>query len=215
MQTINVGVDLDGVVTNFTETFMLIANKLFNTPIHVDTERVLKWHFEDWYPITKEQVKEVWKEFETTPRVWETLRPLDVEGMNYMLDTFRWLNHYSKYKIHLFFITHRHQAGLVGIEKQSELWLERHFNMTGIPYRVLQAKNKGEAAKVLQIDFFVDDLPSNCESVHESSLNTIVYIRERAWNRDAWVDSNISLPYVKTLTEFTNLIVEQFHRVVR
>lgn len=164
-----IGIDVDGVVCDFTSAWRKLVLNLLGK----NTEGIVQttWGF-DSLGLNLEQEKYLWKHIDTTPDWWKyNLSRLPFTALLEVVDR----DH------ELFFITNRKPAAGDSIEKQTKFWLLSHTAVY-CP-TVLVTKDKGELCKALGIRYFIDDKPSNCEDVYSNSFNTKVYIADAPYNQ--------------------------------
>jgi len=164
-----IGLDVDGVIAGFTDAWRKLGRELLGK----DTEGIVQstWGF-DSLGFTQEEEKEMWKYIDTTPEWWEH-EPIRLPHTS--------LLEFADKQHELFFITNRKLAAGNSIEKQTKLWLQDRCDL--FCPTVLVTKNKGELAKVLNLQYFIDDKPANCEDVYSNSHKTSVYIHDATYNQ--------------------------------
>lgn len=143
-----VGMDLDDVLADFIKEFMQLAHKRFGVDPNL---RPTSWEWDD-VNMTADMVKDVWKDIIATENFWEKLDV--VEGVEPRL--IKQLDNNVK----LYFPTARALVKGDDVGKQSARWI-RHYFGVDIP-TVIVSSEKGEMAKALKYDYFVDDRPKNC-----------------------------------------------------
>jgi hypothetical protein len=190
MKVVNVGVDLDGVVSNFSRSFSLIMRKLFGDemPI-VESENVIKhWDWDKWYPATKEQIGAGWSCLKDTENFWTTLSPFSVA-----VDGIRKL--YSAPNVVVYYITTRPQTRGLSIVEQSSVWIEHHVGSRKSP-QVIVTDDKHDVINALDIEYFIDD---NTFNVLNAVLYTEakVYVVDYLHNQDVEARMKI-LPHLET-----------------
>lgn len=189
MVRIRIGFDIDDVLTPFLDVFMELAREMFGKP---PAETPL-FHYEvenDNYLLTPQEVSAIWDRIYTTPSFYETL-PL-IEGSEV-------LSRFTRKKEFLpCFITARH-APTVGrtIEAQTQFWL---YQKLKVPFpTVIVGSNKGEVAKALNLNYFIDNKPECLLDVWETTNGcTKCYVFDRPHNR--WFN-DVSFERVGSLRE--------------
>lgn len=164
-----IGIDLDGVVCDFTNSARLLMLTLFGKPASDKVQT--SWNFES-LGLTPQEEKTLWQQIDRCPNWWrDSIKRLPHTNLLEQVDQ----NH------ELFFITNRKPAAGWSIERQTKYWLLRYTSVY-CP-TVLVTKDKGEVAKALNLDYFIDDKPANCEDVYSNSHKTIVYIQDAPYNQ--------------------------------
>jgi len=167
-----VGLDIDGVVADFLNPFLLLlAKRLGNGPIEPDS--ITDFKFEE-HPLLNEKV--VWECMESVsydPHFWHSLSSL--------ISTEEWkrleqLNREGQ----LAFITHRYVRETYDIHRVTCDWLKFH----GISDPVVHFTQDQKAGLVrkLGIQLFVDDRYENCRDVAERT-GAVVLMPQRPYNR--------------------------------
>jgi FMN phosphatase YigB (HAD superfamily) len=165
MQIQVVGIDLDGVLADFTNAFRQLSLKLLGKPdpslIQTD------WDFE-CLGLTSKEVDFVWRHIKETKNWWIKLGKLP--GTDEL----------QRACIRPIFITSRVETAGFPVAKQSEMWLMQNYGLV-CPV-VLVSDNKGPLAEALKLDWFIDDKVENCLDVADASVLTQVCIRTQPYN---------------------------------
>jgi len=186
----NVGVDVDGVIADFTTA----ARKLLWENFGIDTYDKVQtgWSFES-IGVSKEQENNMWKAIDGIPNWW----------LNHakMPATDKLVSMAEKHRV--IFITNRKDGSGYPIEEQTKIWLKRNYGLYNPT--VIISDRKGPIAAGLNLNYFIDDRPKNCIDVHQTSPQTKTYLYDATYNQDtgAWV-----IPRVKSFDEFALLIQE-------
>lgn len=177
---LKIGVDMDGVIDDFTSAFRNEAEVLLGRKINgVQTN----WNFEDCLDITKDEVKRVWDKIFATENWWY----LTPEANPLVDELLPWLckNH------DVYFITNRPEIAGFPTQQQTAMYLDE----LDIQFpTVLVVKNKGPIVKALALDVFLDDRPENLENIRAYSPTTYVRLMDQPYNRDYQV-SQLSPDY--------------------
>jgi 5'(3')-deoxyribonucleotidase len=149
-----IGIDVDSVLS---DTLVAIHRKFPGW----DTSK-------GWYGgFTKEQFDAVWADAKNQKNFWLTIPA--VKCLDYArLSTLNALHD-------LYFITDRFDTVGGSAVKQTKTWLKECLGL-GTPAGVIVTKYKGAAASVLELDYFIDDKPENCFSVHKAWPKCKVYL---------------------------------------
>ncbi len=180
-----IGVDCDGVLCDFNSAFIsrciVVTGKDLFGPGFVPTT----WD----YPTrqagyTREETRAVWDSIKADEKFWQNL-----SGYETTLDDISYLRHLEEKGHDVYFITNR-----MGTKArlQTIRWLRRKGFQDPM---VILTQFKGLAARVLQLEFYIDDKWENCidvaslertdiHSENHSFKQVDTYIFDRPWNRD-------------------------------
>jgi hypothetical protein len=165
---LKIGIDLDGVVSNFIQKYREICIGICGHDLPHESS---DWNQTNWN-LDKEVHNKAWGIIKNTHSFYRYLEVLPGVSIVSMIRL-------SKAQ-RLFFITTRPPTEGAPIEIQSAAWLVNNFS---IAYpTVIVADNKGPIAKGLGLDAFIDDKPENLLDVHEYSPETKLFVRSQAWN---------------------------------
>ncbi len=193
MEKLKVGFDIDAVFANFVKSFTTFANKVHGTPIINHSTERKSWYLKDEYPLSEEELKNLWEKFLDLENVYEEFELEDEEDFKAFLD---FVNKHDT-KIEIFFITARRNTKGKSVEEQTKSWFEKHgYNDA----KVFVAFEKGSKAKELKLDFFIDDKPHHVVEVLKSCFKTKAYLLHKPYN------ASEELPRVFSLKEFLNNI---------
>lgn len=146
----NIGVDVDGVLANFTGGAREICKRLYGKPD--DSLIQTSWDFSS-LGLTKEDEIGMYKEIDRTWNWWMSLKPM----LNVTLLPFLVRNH------RVVFVTNRKDGFGDPIEEQTARWLYNTFYIENP--NVVISGDKGAVAKGLALDYLIDDRPKNIEDV--------------------------------------------------
>jgi uncharacterized HAD superfamily protein len=160
------GIDLDGVVARFTESFLFLANARFGTS--ATPEDQTDWSFEQFF--TKAMIDQVWTEIKLTKNFWGTLK-LE-KGISRL---------YYPLPAELIFVTSRIPTLGKSAQQQSAHWLRSWFPISH-PYVIVvpEPSDKAPVCKALEIDAFIDDKPSTVLQMHNAGIRS--YLRQQPYN---------------------------------
>lgn len=96
-----IGLDVDGVLSDFNTEYMALVNKLFKKKYPI--EEAKNWHLHDTYKdFTPDMEKKAFEVIGETPSFWLNLRPFDKESM-------KELAHFcGEHEHNVYFITNRY-----------------------------------------------------------------------------------------------------------
>lgn len=182
---IRLSIDLDGVLFNFIQNAISVANTALNRDIPLDYEPD-DW---EWTKIfTKSDWEKTWEAIEKTPNFWLREAPY-VNNVN-CLYAYQFLNGYSEN----YFITSRVSTCGDSPEDQSTQALNGH----GIQGKVIVVNDpsyKARWMKDLYIDYSIDDYPPTVAACNRIEGHK-AFLHDRPWNRD------VKLPRVYSIGEF-------------
>jgi len=196
----NIGFDIDGVFSNFTKAFTQIANKKYGTHILETCDEALSWNFEDYYPITKQNIKEIINDLqkEEHKRFWEDLELLPNIDKN-ILDS---LSHHN-----ISFITSRNPENeYTNIKTQTSRWLKRVLGVKNPDVTV--AHEKGPVAAEKGLHWFVDDKWENCRDVKAYHPECKVYLVHKPHNQHVDIAGVIRINSVHDVVE----AIHEYHK---
>jgi len=187
-----IGIDLDGVLGDFTGSFFEVSRRLFGKP-----EVGALPH--DWNMtglLTKEETSKTWDAVKNTRNFWLNLsREKGVTSQN--------LRSMAK-KNDLIFITARAQTKGYSVQQQSAAWLALEFGLKWPT--VIEEDSKGPLASALHLDYFIDDRPSNCEEILRAVPTCLIYLKNLSHNADYKAPKSITR--VKDFNEFASIVLE-------
>ena len=191
----NIGIDMDDVLSNFQKREVEIMHGMYGRP-PLGTIPI------DWdgtnLQMSREEYKAFWAEAADTHSLWLDLEPVpafDDEAIKLLGK----LDH----KHDLFFVTNRFKTPGLSPAKQTKVWLNVEAEMKS-PTVVL-AKEKGPMASVLELDAFIDDRPKNVLDVLAARPDCKVFLCNSSHNH-AFSDPRI--PRVENFKEFAKIVLE-------
>lgn len=190
-----IGFDVDGVLADFNTAFIerviqvtgrdLFPARPFDIPC---------WAYPRYYGYTPEEESAVWRHVTDDPTFWLNLAPYDdAPDTLWRLRELSCLND-------VYFITAR--PGRLA-KQQTEIWLATQSGDFMWNPTVLMSGDKGECARVLGLDVYIDDKWDNAVSVAYAGPLFGSFLLERPWNRNLG-DKHIRR--VKTTREMLSMI---------
>ncbi len=203
--TINVGVDLDGVVADFTKKFSQFCNEIYGNKCYIieNYEDVKDWNWHKWYPIKETEVEYVWNHIRKTRDFWTSLEILNKGQWEYFIDKIGKSNN-----INVYFITTREETIGMTVAKQSALWLE--MNSWKQPF-VIKTFQKEKFIANLNIEFFIDDKAENVINIKNSNPNCRVYAQDVPYNKRLLDISKVEYKRVSGLRQFSDDILKELY----
>lgn len=169
---LRVGFDVDGVFAYFEGALEDLLVKMTGKNLFPprDPRGVPVWNWAQFYGYTDEEVAAAFKHIAETPGFW-----FHLEEMPH-LDELRKSWHDLYFDADVYFVTNR--AG-ISAKTETEAWLETR----GIPRpTVLISGAKGDIAKALKLDYYIDDHYDNAVDVFTKSPTTKNYLLNRTYN---------------------------------
>lgn len=186
-----IGIDVDGVVADFNGNFIdRVIDVTGEDKFPARPFDIVTWNYPESYGYTGEQCSAVWEVIKKDPTFWVNLSPYDESQI-----CLEHLASLVEEGHEIYFVTNR--PGVMA-KLQTEDWLNNNgFN--DFP-TVLISAQKGEVAKALELDWYVDDKTGNILDVHEKSPNTNAFLLGRSWN------ANDGVPVLGSLSEFLRMV---------
>lgn len=179
-----IGIDMDDVLTD------ALSGVLKVNP---------KWDGTRWDGgLTVEECAVTWESVAKVHNFWARLKPLP----NFDLETEELLYQaHTKYDV--YFVTNRFATPGVSPLKQTKYWIGTHTNIKGP--NVIIAKDKGPVATLLQLDYFFDDRPKNCQEVLAAMPYCSVFLCDASHNQ---AFSSPLITRLANLKEFLKIVME-------
>lgn len=186
----NVGVDIDGVLADFTFSARQLCKYLFNGRPD-DSLIQTGWGF-DSLGLTKEEENLMWRTIDAQRNWWTTFRRMPNTNL---------LKHLTN-EHRVIFITNRKDGddGSWPIEVQSAEWLREQFNI--FSPNVIISDSKGPVALGLKLDYFIDDRPKNVEEVCQGAPKCMTYLLDATYNKEC------PARRISSFDAFANIILE-------
>lgn len=150
-----VGVDVDGVLSDFVSGFATLIKRETgrDVPTVVDS-----WNWYQAHGVTAAEEKELWKHVENNPSFWEYLEPL----CHARSVGFATLHRWNRQHVDIYFVTNRPGSGA---KAATERWLDNYLAFPPTVVITLSAKAKAQFAESVDLTHFVDDKPENVFTV--------------------------------------------------
>jgi 5'(3')-deoxyribonucleotidase len=192
MKRFTVGVDIDGVCSNFMYAAREHLKVLFNGRPN-DDQIQTGWGL-DSLGFTLDEENQFWRSIDSLPNWW----------MHHpkMPGTSRLKELCDKHRV--IFITNRKDGAGWPIEQQSAEWLKQNFWLYNPT--VLISDKKGPVAEGLKLDYFIDDRPKNYEEVVNQYPKCKSALQDGTYNQEyvaGW--------RVKSLDDFIETIMIEAH----
>lgn len=161
----NIGVDIDGVLANFTDSYAALLTKQTGIIFPKNSSTwPTEWYWDRAAGVQKPDENAVWDQIKSST-FWLDLAPLP--GAE---DTLQLLSARRYAGDQIYFITTR--PGLKA-KLLTEFWL-RNWGFSNPTVLIAGSEAaKGQLASALKLDLFIDDKPENCEAVLEATKKVI------------------------------------------
>jgi hypothetical protein len=183
-----IGLDVDGVLADFTRAYRVIAHELHGVPVHGCGGQPT-WHPHD---LTGPQDAEVWAVIEAAPRFWHDLAPVITLGEIDDLRAVAWGG------TAIVYVTARNPITNVA----TKAWLAAH----GLPQG--EVRHAGDKVPVLAarpgLRGFLDDSPHGVAKMAAAGLP--VYVRDWPYNRQRLT---IGVPRVGSVGEYLDRVLNE------
>lgn len=181
-----IGFDVDGVLANFNPGYIQQCIDVTGRNLFLPGDDVNPpvWDFAGLRGYTIGEMNEAKKSIKESSDFWQSL-PGYADNCEALAKF--WFQDWNG-EHDVYFITHR---GGVTAKVQTERWLMYQ----GIDPTVLivGAQEKGNVARALSLDVYVDDYYPNCEDVVRTSPLTRCYVLDRAYNRTGISNANFTV----------------------
>jgi len=184
-----IGFDIDGVLADFVTTYQRMFVQLTGTDLFKpgDNTDPPCWDWPQYRGYTDATVGKVWAAIRQDPTFWLNLTPTR------HVDTLKLLLRDLERKHEVYFVTSRVGAR---VKRQTEIWLVDHHVGYGrsadalFPTVLIVGSNaKGDVAKSLRLDCYIDDNYDNVQDVAVKSPGTRTYLLNATYNRQTSFDA--------------------------
>lgn len=187
----NIQIDVDGVLADFVKAFYDSARYYDSHIPMITTYEQERWH--DWVGIPEKVQSEVWREIKESKSWWYEIDPLPTPEDRHKLSNLDYVDGFN-----LYFVTSRPGAYAKFL---TERWIRTYVRVEHPT--VIIANNKAAIAKLLGIDYSIEDHGGNAENIGLTMRDaTKSFLINRKYNE--------RLPYratrVNTLGEFLEKI---------
>jgi 5'(3')-deoxyribonucleotidase len=166
-----IGIDVDGVLANFTKGYAKVIRELSGRDLLTDEmiARPPSWYWDRDAGYTKAEENAAWDFINDSPNFWSDLSPFP--------DAIKAISKLG-FEHDVYFITTR-----TGQQPKHQT---EEFLVDQIPYlpTVLISPNKGPVALGLGLDLFIDDRDKNIIEVAQASPKTMCCVLDYPYNQD-------------------------------
>ena len=190
MDRLNIGIDVDGCVADFSGTYIKLANSMFDLALRPEDQT--GWAHQS-LGLTDAQDNAVWDRINNTPNWWTRLPKLP------NTDT---LTEWAKAH-RVFFLTKRNPTTVgLSMEDQTANWLRREFFIPNPT--VIITEHKGDVARALRLHCFIDDKFENCWDVVKGSPNTYSFLHDAPYNKE--IEASLWMRRAQHINDFFSQI---------
>lgn len=190
MKKLVVGVDVDGLLSDFNSSYKVLLEKMTDLRFPDITDYFPNtWNWDIAAGLTQHDKDEVWQVIEASTTFWRDLQAYP-EAREFL--TGLWSM--QAFGGDVYFVTNR--PGWTA-KRQTEHWLSIHGyeNPT-----VILSSEKGLVAKSLKLTHYIDDRNQNCQDVQYLSKETNGFMLARPWNQD------VGVPRIDQLDKFLEIL---------
>lgn len=189
---IHVGFGLDGVIADWVQAYTTYSNKRNGTPIlKTESIDIKEFNMYPWYQ-SKKQFIETFNEWAKKPNAFTNIEDVSVGNT---IET----NNMTR-KFETTYITARMTPlDESNVYMQTRAWLDKR----GLTGRLFVSENKGDICKAFDVDYFIDDKPSNLEMITKSSRGTVPVLMRRSYQTN---EEQKNFSTVSDIKDYHNLI---------
>ena len=174
MEYKKIGVDIDGILSNFFKSYEDLFVKIAGEdkfPARWPEALPICWEWPQHYGYTNENASAVWAHIKSSKSFWKDLEPLPGA-----IERMKQLQRLAVSGHQIFFVTDR--PG-VNPKRQTEKWL---YGRGFIEYpTVILASNKATVVHALDLDMMIDDKPETVTGLCELARNAMPKLRGRVY----------------------------------
>lgn len=193
-----VGIDVDGVLANFTKGYAQIIRSVSGRDLltEEDIRRPKTWAWDRDAGYTAAEESAAWESIKQSDLFWEALDALPGAD-DFLTDLF--IRYDNDQIDEIYFITTR--LG-IGPQRQTAAWLWEHGADKPNVLIAQTSAQKGHLAWALNLTHFIDDKPSNCEAVKNAVPTCQVFVLDYPYNQTV----NADVTRVTALAQFKDAL---------
>jgi len=163
---------MDGVLADFASAFHDVETRLFGSGAPLDEGQPEREEQRQEGGAARRRRDQVWRQIESTPNFWATLRPLDPDAVRRIHQLM------LRHQWEVFFITQRPRTEGETVQRQTQRWLvDQGFDLPSV---LVLGGSRGAAAKALRLNYHVDDSTQNClDVVSESRAKPLLIVPDQ------------------------------------
>ncbi len=198
-----IGIDVDGVLANFNHGAVALYREITGKDLFQpgDDSDPPVWNFAAHRGYTKEETSAVWEIIKSSPNFCQSL-PRYEENCEALA------KFYLRFpQDDVYFITSR--VGVTAKEQTEEWFMAQGFFPTVL---IVGTGEKGNVAKALKLDAYIDDYYENCIDVTQQSPKTRCYVLNRNYNQPSVLPFTLAelekrrVPSLDRFLQYENLI---------
>lgn len=200
-KNIKIAVDVDGVLSCFTTSFINVINSIWPLKIPPGYQPP-NWNYTD--KLSVNEMKIAWKRVLETKNIWVDEGPLPgVKGMKEMLHKF------AEQDVSVYYVTHRPKTKGWSSLVQTNIWMEEYgLRKSNTSVIVVESSDvKAKVYEALGISYSIDDRPETVELCNMVKGHR-AYLLDQSWNRDLPIEIADTIARVYSVTEFCGLVLE-------
>jgi 5'(3')-deoxyribonucleotidase len=181
LKNLRIGIDIDGVLADFTSSYIRELDRLNNTITDIGPKDIKEWHFErQHWP--QEVVEQFWNTVAREGYFWRGLDRLTENDPYYVSDLIE--------RHDVYFVSKRPLT----VKAATEAWMYDHYGWGQRLPTVVLSNHKGHVAYGLELDIMFDDKPANLQDIMHHSPKTDLYLISQPWNQ------TFEHPYIHRVT---------------
>lgn len=199
----SVGIDIDGVLADFTTAFV----KVLREKLHIDIPA--EYVPQDWGWISAnlppKAMDRAWRIIDTQEDFWLGLSPM----MPNVLDLEWFFKEHAGKDFDVYFITARKDGAGHSVKSQSEVWLRHWMNKPDAPITVLPVNSgmdKVDVLHALSVDYCIDDHTPTIVNAKSAYKKGKAFLLDQPWNQDG---EFYNVKRVAKLKDFFDIITKE------